>query len=128
MLLKVAKHSNMTLNYNTVTFERQLIAGFAGCTYVRMSSNILCLYLQYLTEGFAGHLAEVQESPPRRAMFDVRQLLGDVCFSLPGKQRSLPVAGSKKRQSRSSLTPRTNTSQSNDSKHQVQSPSKQTTV
>lgn len=86
-------------------------------------------YLQYLTDGFAGHLAEMQDSPPRRAMFDVRQLLGDVCFALPGKQKSLTATGSKKRSTRrTSFSWRTSLGQSFDSKHQTESPSVETVV
>lgn len=86
-------------------------------------------YLQYLTDGFAGHLAEMQDSPPRRAMFDVRQLLGDVCFALPGKQKSSAATGSKKRSTRrTSLSWRTSLGQSFDSKHQAESPSVETIV
>ena len=110
--------------YNVI-FEH--ISGYTKCWMYqcrKWKGGFRCFmfvqYLQYLTDGFAGHLAEMQDSPPRRAMFDVRQLLGDVCFGLPGKQKSLAATGSKKRSTRrTSLSWRTSLGQSFDSKHQA---------
>lgn len=60
---------------------------------------------QFLTEGFGSHLGELKSSPPRRAMFDMKSLLGDICFALPGNQK--PEGSRKKsRNSSSSSTPK----------------------
>ena len=51
------------------------------------SIQILCVVsfcFQLLSEGFANHLVQLRDHPPRQAAFDVRQLTGDSCFALPG--------------------------------------------
>ena len=63
-------------------------ASLLTCQFNFVSYPYAHIHAQYISEGFASHLTELNSNPqPKRAMHDVRSLTGEASFALPGKPK-----------------------------------------